>query len=441
MKPAFTEKRSNDFTPEIYRNKISKNLSRPVMTIILSAALLFMIAFNVNAAGRSSARGVAMGQAFIGLAAGVDAARYNPANLGFSGYRESGFELVGIGADISNNSFTLDDYNRYTGALLSDRDKEIILDDIPAEGLNLVADIEASALSLSNGSFVFSVSGIGLADVILNKDIIDLILNGNSLADTIDLNGSHLDAVGFVSAGFSYGRTIYNTEHRQIAVGGTFKYLRGLAVEQIVALEGKLATNETGFGGKGRLIARTAEGGSGYAFDIGAAVRINNKYTVGVRFENLLSSLRWNRNPEEHGYIFSFDTMTVDNMSDDYVVSDDYRRGIPAFSTNLPSTINLGIARTTGSLLWAVDWHQGFRRAAGSSSKPRLSFGIEWWPLTSFPLRCGFSTGGHKNTSFSFGSGINTSFFYTDLAIVTGTAITPYSAKELNFAVTTGIRF
>jgi len=412
-----------------------------VIKVALAVLVMVLMRYDVALAGHASARGVAMGGAFTGLAMGIDAARYNPANLGLSEYQRTSLELVGIGTNISNNSFTLSEYNKYTGAFLTDDDKHDILSDVPADGLNIAADVEASVLSLSKGSIVVSVSGVGLADANINKDVIDLILNGNSFADTIDLTGSRLDAVAYISAGVSYGTSVYNSDQRQIAVGGTFKYLRGLAVERIVDMEGMATIQETGFTGNGRLIARTATGGSGYALDIGAVAHLNGDYTVGLRLENFLSSLSWTKGTEEHGYIFSFDTMTVDNMSEDYVVSEDFSKDIPGFKTNLPSVINLGLARTSGSLLWAVDWEQGFRQAAGASSKPRISIGLEWWLTALAPLRTGFSTGGSENTSLSFGSGIDLSSFYMDFAVVTGTSLSPYSAKWLNLAFSTGLHF
>lgn len=436
----YTSAKQSTGLPDSRSNvSVSKPLAQA--TVVLVAILTMTLPSSVGADGLSSARSVAMGEAFTSLAAGIDAARYNPANLGLSGYRQTGIELVGIGANISNNSFTLGDYNQYTGSILTNADKRDILAKVPDEGVSLTAEVEASALSLSKGSFVFVVSGVGLADVNLSRDIIDLVLNGNSFGDTISITGSHSEAVGYISAGLSYGTTIYTAGTRQLVVGGTFKYLRGLGVERVVELEGLAATYETGFAGKGRLIAQTATGGSGYAIDIGAALRFNDDYTAGVRIKNFLSSLSWNKNTEEHGYIFSFDTMTVDNMEDDYVVSDDYTNEIPSFTTNLPAVMNIGIANTSGSLLWAVDWEQGFRRAAGASSKPRLSFGVEWWPIALAPLRTGFSTGGNKNTAFSFGSGINLTPFYLDFAVVTGTSFSPYSTKGANFALSTGLHF
>ena len=60
-----------------------------------------------------SARSAAMGGAFTALAKGVEASRYNPANLGLTDYRQNGLELISIGASINNNSFSLADYNNY----------------------------------------------------------------------------------------------------------------------------------------------------------------------------------------------------------------------------------------------------------------------------------------------------------------------------------------
>jgi hypothetical protein len=395
----------------------------------------------LTAATLPSARSLAMGGAYTSLARGVDAARYNPANLGFASHQQRGVEFIGIGVNISNNAFSLNDYNNYTGAVLSTEDKAEILGKIPEDGLNLAADVEATALAVSYGQFVFQSSGVGEADVNLNKDILELVLEGNTVGQQVEMTGSYSDAVGYVSFGLSYGQPVYTSGTRQLSVGGTVKYLRGLGVEQIVELEGAANTLVTGFTGQGRIIARTAEGGSGYAVDLGAALRLDDSYTAGVRVSNFLSSISWSNNTEEHGYLFEFDTMTVDNMGDDFVVSDDYSIDIDNFSTSLPSSMNVGFAKTSGQFLWAVDWQQGFRRGAGASTKPRLSVGGEYWLISQLPLRAGVATGGNRYTGFSMGTGFYSAGFHLDLAVVTGTSVTVYSAKGLHFAVSTGLQF
>ena len=133
--------------------------------------------------------------------------------------------------------------------------------------------------------------------------------------------------------------------------------------------------------------------------------------------------------------------MTVDNMEEDYVVSDDYTIDIDDFSTNVPTVMNLGVANTSGKLLWSLDWEQGFRRATGVSTKPRMSAGMELSMVQALPLRIGYSVGGGHNASFSFGSGFHTPVFYLDYAVVTGSTFSGYSSKGLNLAITTGFYF
>ncbi len=419
-----------------------RNIDMKNFTTYLTALLILaVLASQSFALGQSSARSVAMGGAHIGLASGIEAAKYNPANLGLSNHRYTGLELVGIGANVSNNSFTLSDYNKYTGAFLTSEDKEDILDKIPAEGLKLAVDVEADALALSTGSLAIVSSGVGIADVNLNRDLFDLVLNGNTYADTIDVTGSYSTVLAYASAGLSYGMGVYSSGSRELAVGVTTKYLRGIGIERVTELEGGVATCATGLAGSGHKIAQTAEGGTGYAVDLGAALKLNNSYTLGLCIENFYSRINWDRNPEERGYIFSFDTMTVDNMGDDYVTSEDYTRDIAAFTTTLPSAMTFGVANTSGSLVWAVDWRQGFRKHDGSSTKPRISAGVEYNGLKLLPLRVGYATGGDRNTAFSFGSGLHLWAYYLDVAAVTGSSFSGYSAKGLNVAVSTGLHF
>ncbi len=412
-----------------------------VLVVICLSLVAMLLASNALASGQSSARSVAMGGAHIGLASGVDAARYNPANLGLTSHRNTAIEFVGVGANISNNSFTLSDYNKYTGAFLTTEDKADILSKIPDDGLRLAADVEATAMAISAGSFAFTVLGVGVADVNLNRDIFELVLNGNTYADTISVDGSYSDALSYASAGLSYGMPIYTSGSRQLSVGVTAKYLHGLAIEQVVELEGMVATYATGYAGQGHLIAQTATGGSGYGLDLGAALKLNNSYTAGIKIENFVSKLTWDKETEEHGYIFNFDTMTVDNMEDDYVVSDDYTRAIESFETSIPSVMTIGIANTSGSLVWAIDYQQKFRSENGTSTKPRIAAGVEWSPLGILPLRAGYATGGDRNAAFSFGSGLHLLAFYLDAAAVTGTSGSGYSAKGMHLAVSTGLQF
>jgi hypothetical protein len=411
-------------------------------TMLFLAIISLLIPALAYTTGLSSARAVGMGGAYTGLAKGVYAPLYNPANIGLSGYRQFGIELAGAGAEISNNSFSLDDYNQYTGAILTDDDKSAILGKIPAEGLKITADIEASAMNLSVGSFVFSLNGVAATETNLGKDALELFLNGNGLSDTFSLNGMYSEAVAYASAGISYGTSIYKSGTRQLAIGATYKYIRGFGYEEVTELRGGVITLETGFEGEGTMIAHTATGGTGYAVDIGAALKLSDNYTVGASITNFISNINWNKETEEHGYHFQFDTLTLDNMDNDsLVVSDDYSIDIPNFQSKLPSVLRVGLANTSGKLLWAVDWEQGFKLAPGVSAKPRISVGAEYRLIGLLPLRAGYSIGGDKGTVISGGTGLDFSLLYIDVAASNHSGFNFSKSKGLHLAFSAGMKF
>ncbi len=419
--------------------KRERNMKTKIL--ICTIALLLPAAAAVSG-GLSSARAVGMGEAYMGLAKGVTAPLYNPANVVLDGYRESGLELLGVGAEVSNNSFSIGDYNEYTGAILTTEDKADILEKIPDEGLKLNARVQASAISLSLGSIVISTQGYAASDLDLGKDVFDLLLNGNAIGDTVRLDGTYGDAISYATAGLTIGKTIYRSGNKQLALGVTGKYVRGIGITQVLELDGEASTQITGFAGSGAVLARTALGGSGYAVDLGAALKLSQTYTAGISFTNLFNSITWNHETEEHLFRYEMDTITIDNMEDDsVVVSEDSTYAIENFKTELPAVMRLGIADASGKLRWAIDWEQGLKLGAGVSTKPRLMTGLEWRLIGFMPLRFGYGMGGGRASTVSFGSGLNFGFFYLDGAVTNHGTISSESSKGLHLAVSTGFKF
>jgi len=423
------------------RLRYKKKPAKIAIVALFAVFSILAVADNSHAYGLSSARAVAMGGAYTGLAKGVYAGLYNPANLGLKGYRQNGIEIIGAGARITNNSFSLNDYNDYTGALLTNDDKSDILNKIPVEGLKISADAEATALSLAFGNIALTFNGLAATESNLGKDAMRLILNGNGFNETFSLDGMYSEAIAYASGGVSYGMPLIKLGNRELAIGATAKYIRGIAYEEITEITGGATTLITGFEGEGSINIRTATGGTGYGFDLGAALKLSENYTLGVTFNNLLSHINWNNETEEHGYYFQFDTTTTDNMDDDsVVVSEDYSRDIDGFSSSLPTVMRLGIANTSGSLLWAIDWEQGFRLGAGTSSKPRIAVGAEYHLIPFMPLRVGYAAGGGKASALSGGSGVDLGLFHMDFAVSNHSTFNFTESKGLHFALSAGIR-
>ena len=176
--------------------------------------------------------------------------------------------------------------------------------------------------------------------------------------------------------------------------------------------------------------------------DIGATLKFNDNYTAGMTFENLISNISWGDNTREHYYNFHFDTLTLENMDkDSIIVSDDYSKDIAEFKSKLPCIMRIGVANTSGNFIWAVDWTQGFKLAAGSSSKPRLSAGAEYQFTDFLPVRFGYSLGGGRSSSLSGGLGFDFKSYYIDLALANHSLFKFSSTKGLHLALSTGLRF
>jgi len=410
--------------------------------VIIIASLILIPMTQIQAAGMANARALGMAGSYTGLARGYDCPSFNPANLGFKSHQVTGLQIVGAGIAVSNNSFSLDDYNTYTGATLNDQDKQDLLDKIPDEGMELSFDAEVSALSLSMSNMAFSITAQATADINLGKAPMELLLQGNTMADTIILDGMYGAGFAVGAANFSYGQKILGIGSKELSVGANVKYLKGLGYEEVIELNGHAATLTTGFEGEGSLVARTATGGSGYGLDLGAALKLSSSVTVGATLFNAFSNITWNEETEEHRYTFYFDTLTVTEFGDDSVfVSEDTTVGIDEFSTSLPTTLKLGIAKNSGRLNWAVDWEQGFEMGAGTTTKPHISGGAEYRILSFLPLRAGFGTGGRRGTTYAGGLGLDLALCYIDVAAANYNAVIGSGGKGLNFAINTGIRF
>lgn len=422
--------------------KIESHQAIVAVSLFATAFLIFPSTIAL-ASGFSLARSAGMAGAHVGLAEGVAAAYFNPANLGLSSHRQTSIQLVGIGLNLTNNSFSLDDYNTYTGATLTQADKQIILDKIPVDGLKLTADVEASVSGVSFNKFALTFTGYGAGEVNINKDVLDVLLNGNALGDTISLDGMYGAGWTYGSVDFSFGAPIYTKGTRQLAIGATARYIKGIYFADVTRVEGFAATLATGFQGDGALIINTAEGGSGFALDFGAALQLNENYTVGLSLKNLLSAINWSSNPEQSGFTFSFDTVTIDNAGNDSVfVTSDFTNTIDGFSSSLPSTLTLGIANTTGKFVWALDWQQGFSRNPGASTKPQITAGAEYTLAGFFPLRAGLGFGGRHGSQLAFGSGLKLSAFHIDVAFLTsGSTLNSSSNKGARFAASSGLSF
>ncbi len=428
--------------------------------IITTLTILILTTGKSFASGESNPRAMAMGNAYNAIASGYDAPDYNPANLGLSSNNEKfTINLFSVGVNIRNNSFSLNDYNNYTGEYLATDDKNTILQKIPNEGIRINALAKATALSFSYNSFAMSFHTIGEAKVYFDKDPLRLLFFGN--ADNPEFYSENIDGEGlaFADIAISYGRQISferlksYLKCKELSVGATFHFLRGLSYFDVVSAIGpQFATTDTSLLAEGSFIIESALGGTGYAFDLGAAM-VLSKYRmfdddiiVSMSLQNLLSTINWSKDTERLLIDFAiddfnFDTLTDSLLSDSLIQSSDTTFAISSFSTSLPIVLKIGTYTSINKIKVAFDWEQGFTSGVSQSTTPRLSLGGEYKPTKYIPLRAGFSAGGGKGSMLSAGFGLHFNPFRFDIAIANNNSISPGASKGLIFAFAMGLWF
>ncbi len=398
------------------------------------------IALPVTATAGISARSLALGGSVVADARGTEAVAWNPAGVYMRGARPQ-LDLFAVSTQVQNNSFSIGDYNRYTGAYLDDADKDYILDRIPADGLRLDAYASAHAVSFWASPVAVTFGSDAVAEGRLSRDAAELLLFGNASFDSVDLAGTGGATQVTAGVSFTYARPVTTVAGGTLSAGITARYLKGLYVQEVIESEGHIVTKTTGIDGDAYLVARTAHDGTGLAADLGLLFDYGNGWQFGASVINLLGRVQWQGSPEAHEFTFTVDSLSILNAEDDDVIqSQDRTYAIEPFSTRLPATLRLGAAHTTGSMTWLAQWEQGLNRVAGAYTSPRISGGLEWWAGRKIPLRGGLSLGA-GNVSASVGTGVHTGLLFVDIGFGLASGPTWNTAKGFELAVNTGFRF
>ena len=403
--------------------------------------LLLTVALTAGpAAGAGDARSLAMGGAQTAVARGVDAAGWNPANLAFSPGTSIG--LVGMTADLHNNSFSLARYNEVSGQTLSDSQKERLLADIPAGGFALDAEVAAGGVGVQVGRFAVTTSAVGAARGNLDRDFFDLVLFGNELGETVDLSDTWGEGYAIGRASLSFGHQVFESTLGRFAVGATASYLQGLYEMHVEDASGSIQTSMSEISGEAYAAAITADGGAGYGLDLGATWQAPGGWSLGLALDNVVGHLNWNGTVERTEIRVAATELSAFNGDlDNAVTNSDTTYAVSGYSTDLPRRMRLGAARNSGNLLLAADYVQGFADRAGANATPQLNLGAEWRPLGWIVPRAGLSLGGAAGTGVAGGLGLQVGFWQLDLAVVNRGGFSSGDTRGLGFGLSTRLVF
>ncbi|KPL02293.1 MAG: hypothetical protein AMJ73_08920 [candidate division Zixibacteria bacterium SM1_73] len=398
--------------------------------------ILMILTLFSNSHLLASGRSVGMAGAYTAASKGSESVLWNPANLGFSRGSEKTFNFFSFRININNNSFNWGDYTQYNGQFLTAEDKKNILNSIPSEGFNLKLDANISILRISRGNFAFTLSGKGSSDLLLPKEPVEYLFFGNKFNDTLLIENSDGEAFASFEISLSYGRSIFKLNEKEFFCGGNIRIIRGVVYQKVEKTEGKLLTLETGINGDGDFILKSAQGGKGYALDLGFAMKYKDDWTFGISFFNLLNQIRWNKGTKERGYQFSLDSLLAENFDMDSLVTElSYTKDIDPFATKTPILMRLGLARQGKRLLWTLDLERGFGERMGLSKKLKASLGAEYRVLSWLDILGGISVGGKDGITLANGIGFNLGTYRLDIGLANHKGLWPTKSKGIALAI------
>jgi hypothetical protein len=398
-----------------------------------------------RAAAQLSARPLGMGLAYTALARGIHAADWNPANLGLPDNPGFSLSIVSVGAGVGNNSFSIDDYNRFaTDPYWDSSEISGILSAIPKGGFGADAVAEARMLSFSAGRFAFSVSVRAAGSATADKTLFELPLLGTEAGKVYrfdDMDGGSLGA-GSVKVSYAWPMAVGFARH--FALGVSAHYDFGFGYARVDESKFALTIGTYGFGVDSRIESTVAPKGGGWGLDLGAAAQFDRRWTVSLGLLDAAGSIRWSGDVKRYTAFIRGDSLGVldiarDEEDREHAVSDSSWEAAAAdFSSRTAPVLHLGALYREGETCMTADLTQGFSRGAWTTTTPRLSLGTEWRRVRWLPLRGGMVLGGRIGFGTSIGFGIRLGKFAFDVGFMNRGFLWPSSSKGLTAAVELG---
>ncbi|HPF34548.1 MAG TPA: DUF5723 family protein [Candidatus Krumholzibacteria bacterium] len=411
---------------------------RHLRAIILA---LLLPALAAPALAQGHVRAMGMGNAGTAAARGLAAVDWNPANLVMNRKGEVNVGLASVAVDVHNNSFSLDRYNQVTGAVLTEADKQVLLGDIPMDGLILDANVRASALGFCAGSFAFSLQGIAGGSGTLDRDFFDLILMGNSIGQSFSFDDTDGEASAMAAATLSWATPLVTRRTHRLSLGVNARYLHGLYDFRVESATGGISTDFDAVKGEAEASYVTSRGGTGWAMDLGMTLQAPRGWTFGLAVDNLAGALNWDTDVERHVWSATADSInaSTDDIEDQVVESESTAAGDP-YTSDLPGRLRVGASNRLGMILYAADVAMPLddRPAAGGTE---LSVGVELQIASWFRPRFGAATGGPAGRRSSVGLGLGLGPLRWDVAVANQGGWVPEDTKGLSVASGLGMAF
>lgn len=333
---------------------------------------------------------------------------FNFFNSNWQHHSKFAYRIFSVGAGVLNNSFTLSQYNRFSGSFLDDRAKNEILNSIPATGLWLNAGINLNGFDILLNNFGFSLYGTGSLTFRVPKDIFDLALYGNKLNRRYDADNLAVRTSSYLVAAISYHLVTKN----KICVFGSVRYLNGIYHFETIEVRGYLFTTPSLLISEGNATYRLGRGGNGVGLDLNINYHFSSNLRLNIAVINLNSGINWADNPETGNRNFTLDSINWYRVRHgDFFQSSSTVISNASFRTPLPFYILFGSDYQINPVLKGkLLLSQSFNETALTARPPLFTANIEFLGLAvkSFrlPIELEVSLGGREEFGVGYSLGV-----------------------------------
>jgi hypothetical protein len=432
-----------------------------------------------------------MARTFVASSRGLEAVGTNPANLALGdNNRRVTFTIVPpLGLNLGSDFIDYEIYDDYftgvdtgggrAGRFLYDADKEKILSVFPDGVAETHGEFEVRLFGLTVhtdniGSFALAVTERAAFNFDMPRDYARFALYFlDTTGYEYNFSGTDARAWWLREYSLSYARLLPDLAFaRKISAGVSLKIIHGFGYAGTDHYTARFASRPdpnvlAGYRVQGSvdfLVRRSgidmfgeektsfslfpAPAGAGFGIDFGVGGELLSGVRAAVSLVDI-GSISWTRNVRER---FGSATIDVTNPSSEAqrdsvenALKGDERNGAE-FSTPLPTALRIGGALRLeetgwtpwlpGKMLVALDYHQGFNKSLGNTTRARLALGVEYRYWNFLPVRTGISVGGLDRFSWAFGFGFDFGAFTMDIGTENFALLfTPNSFDQFSFGL------
>lgn len=416
----------------------------------LCFTLLACVLFAVGGAARQPASASVADLAgtdplFAPAGRGAGAVAQNPAVLAARPVRC--VELLGLDAAVGNSSLSMQQYARLNGAAWDEADENEFLDSVEGTSLDVTGHGSMRAASVTWGQWAVGSRTRGSTVASIPAEALDLLLYGNTVGESFTLDEAACEAMLFtewrVSVGYDLGLLF---EHlpptlQEWSGGVSLKLLQGWQHAAIAETRGSVTTTEEVVYGDGYLRTVTAQGGQGFAADVGFCGSLGRGWTGSIAVRDLFGGIIWNQQAEERIDIFMIPGATLGDGGEAIIGSETVTRPLEEIRTSLPTHFHAALARTGPHALTAVRVEAASADRLGGSRTPRVEGGHARRLTSWLVLRASASVGGLDRATLGAGIGVAAGPAQFDAHLRSWGSLDPLSSQGLGLGCSIVIAF